>query len=755
MKHLTLLSLPIALITLTACNDQKFSTYVPPPVVTIIEPSSGSTFYEDQDIIFRAVVESDAFNSEEITHTWVAGTTSLCEEAPADADGIASCVAAIGDSGEFSVQVSITDPEGNRANATTTVNIAYNNAPTITLHSPTEGQAFQANDLVVINATVDDAEDESNELTITVTSSQDGDLFATSSPTTGGDYSEGFNLQPGSHLLKVTATDTAGKTGQASVTVSVNNPPSSPIVTITPDDAVSDQGLQANIETPAYDPDGDTLTYAYTWYVNGSEYASGVPSIAPNVVKRDEYWEVHVSASDGVDLGPAGVAGVTIGNRVPEIASVSLAPSTPGELDDIVATPQNWYDAEGDPESYRYLWYHNGAATSETTNTFPAHYTTRGDTVYVEVTPKDSYGSGEMVASATATVSNTPPEAPTVVISPSSPERDDNLSCGIVTPSTDPDGDTVTYTYNWYKNGVITGETSNVITSSLTSDGETWECVVTPNDGEDDGDPGSDTVSITDFTAPDDPILDDLSPYRNDDYAVLTGTCEAGCALVFYLSDDTGSWTETSTCTSGGAVSHTVYLTRGSTTEAYATCEDTSGNVSGDSNTVSTEACDPYDEYENSSGYGDSYSNAINEWGTLDDSGTTTIEIAGNALETSDEDWYVISTDDLSSHESTNWWEDYNFEVELTEGSSVYELEIFDGGTSLTTPVCSTGTTEMDYFFEDPTWGRGQGCSQSPVYPDYTNCPDFSTDWYIVVTRRADADPSCESYEISITNGVW
>ena len=739
------------------CNDQKLSTYTPPPAVTILEPTGGSVFFEDQDVVFRALIDSED-DVANVKHEWMSGTLSLCPAAAVeeiDGSFYGTCIVAFDDGGDYAVQVTASDTFG-RISAVVDVEIAYNNPPTVTFTAPADGESVRANQPVIIEALVDDSEDESSELAVTVESSIDGDLGAMSIPTTGGDYSESFDLSSGTHLLKITVTDTSGKTGQDSLTIAINNTPTAPVVSVTPDPAVSDEGLQANIDLPATDDDGDTLTYTYTWYKDGGEYAVGVPSVSPNVVKRDEYWEVHVMANDGTQDGAAGVAGLTIGNRAPEVESVSLSPSSPGELDDVTATPQNWYDAEGDPERFRYQWNHNGAVdSSETTAVFPADKTTRGDTIQVTLTPYDAYDDGLPVSSSEISIQNSPPTAPTVVISPGSPERDENLTCEIVSPSSDSDGDPIDYRYNWYKNGVVTSDTSNVITSDLTGDGETWECRVTPNDGIDDGDYGTDTVNITDNTAPDSPILDDLSPYRNDDYATLTGTCEASCALVFYLADDTGSWTETGTCTSGGAVSHTLYLTRGVTTDAYATCEDAAGNVSGDSNTVSTESCDPYDEYENSSGYGDTSSSPIDEWGTLDDGGTTTITIEANALDSSDEDWYVISTTDLDSYDSTYWDEDYLFEVVMTEGESVYSVEIFDAAISLTTPVCETGTTEMDWYFDDPSWGRGTSCSPTAAYPDYTDCPDFSTDWYIKVTRRDTAEDSCEPYELTITNGMW
>jgi len=74
------------------------------------------------------------------------------------------------------------------------------------------------------------------------------------------------------------------------------------------------------------------------------------------------------------------------------------------------------------------------------------------------------------------------------------------LACSIKTASTDPDGDSVTYAYRWYRNEVHQPAYDDLTTvpASATSDGEVWRCVVTPNDGTDDGPSGEDEVTVKD-----------------------------------------------------------------------------------------------------------------------------------------------------------------------------------------------------------------------------------------------------------------
>jgi hypothetical protein len=110
---------------------------------------------------------------------------------------------------------------------------------------------------------------------------------------------------------------------------------------------------------------------------------------------------------------------------------------------------------------------------------------------------------------------NTPPTAPVVDVTPNLPLTADNLVCTVTTPSTDADNDPVTYKYEWYKNDILQeAETTNTtgladtVSSTLTNEGETWKCVVTPNDGTAEGPSGEDQVTIV-VASKKDTITDD------------------------------------------------------------------------------------------------------------------------------------------------------------------------------------------------------------------------------------------------------
>jgi len=71
-----------------------------------------------------------------------------------------------------------------------------------------------------------------------------------------------------------------------------------------------------SVDTPATDADGDTLTYAFSWEVDGAPYGGTVIATSSTIPGADtttgEAWACSVSANDGVDTGPAAVVSVGV-----------------------------------------------------------------------------------------------------------------------------------------------------------------------------------------------------------------------------------------------------------------------------------------------------------------------------------------------------------------------------------------------------------------------------------------------------------
>ena len=91
---------------------------------------------------------------------------------------------------------------------------------------------------------------------------------------------------------------------------------------------------------------------------------------------------------------------------------------------------------------------------------------------------------------------NQPPSQPVIEIQPSSPDDGDDLECVVTTPSTDPEGYSVVYFYEWLVDGSPSGLTTDIVDSSETQAGEEWTCTVTPHDGVNPGPSASSSIEI-------------------------------------------------------------------------------------------------------------------------------------------------------------------------------------------------------------------------------------------------------------------
>jgi hypothetical protein len=130
--------------------------------------------------------------------------------------------------------------------------------------------------------------------------------------------------------------------------------------------------------------------------------------------------------------------------------------------------------------------------------TIPAMYVDGGDAWRALVSVTDGVNA-PVTAEASVTVGNTAPTVDSVSIAPSGPKDDDDLS--VTVRADDADGDTLAYTYAWFRDGIEATDVGNSATvlAEATAVGEEWTVVVTVSDGEDETSASAAAVEIADY----------------------------------------------------------------------------------------------------------------------------------------------------------------------------------------------------------------------------------------------------------------
>lgn len=288
---------------------------------------------------------------------------------------------------------------------------------------------------------------------------------------------------------------------QSDPVVVLNTPPTLTGARIDPADPKGDAVLSCLPEGEA-DIDADTVTSTHIWIVNGRVVADG-GTLDNASFRKGDLVQCRVTPNDGeADGTPVESTGVEIGNTPPSIASIAITPDPAGTGDTLGVNIVGASDRDGDAITTRYAWTIAGGGVG-TDSTLDASAHSRGDVVVVEVIPNDGEDDGAPVT-ATLTISNTVPTAPTVAMDPIRPLPADDIVCEISAASVDADGDSVRYSFAWTRNGTAwTGSTSgttyggDTISSSNTVDKDVWACTVTPSDGTGSGPAGSATATVS------------------------------------------------------------------------------------------------------------------------------------------------------------------------------------------------------------------------------------------------------------------
>ena len=185
--------------------------------------------------------------------------------------------------------------------------------------------------------------------------------------------------------------------------------PSVPGVAISPSEPTSTDALSCTVTTPSADPQGDPVTYTFTWRRDGVDTAAATETLSERETTRGETWSCVVTPQAGDRVGEAGEASVVIANAPPVLPSIHIEPEAPVEgVDDLVCISTETTDPDGDIVHATVGWQVNGLdAPAGTTavipgDTMPADRTTADEVWTCILTIDDENGGADSTSADTA-----------------------------------------------------------------------------------------------------------------------------------------------------------------------------------------------------------------------------------------------------------------------------------------------------------------------------------------------------------------
>jgi concanavalin A-like lectin/glucanase superfamily protein/Big-like domain-containing protein len=510
------------------------------PTVTSATITPGAP--DTNDILSVNVVSSDPDN-DTVTYTyqWLMNASPLAGQTGATLD---LGTAGNGDKGnQISVQVTGHDGTANSAPVTSSGATVQNSAPVI--NSVTIDQSSpQTND--VLSVTVASTDPDNDGISYTYQWRKNGsDLAGQTASTLGlaaignGDKGDGISV-------RVTAFDGTASSTPVTSSPAVTIVNTAPTATVSLDNHSPSTSATITATATRVDDDNDTVTLTYVWKVNGTTRQTTATTALTdsfdlslaNHGDNGDTVTVTVTPNDGAVNGTPVMDSASVGNLAPVVDSVAINESSPDTNDVLTVSVTAHDDDPGDTLTYSYQWRKGGVdIAGETDATLDLGTTGNGDkgnNIRVRVTANDGSIDSGPVTSGPVTIVNSAPSVTSATIAQSSPDTDYVLSVNVV--SSDLDNDTVSYTYQWIKNGTdLAGQTGATLNLGTPGNGERGDEISVRVTGHD-----ATTSSPTSPTSPAVTILNSTPSATVSLDATSPGTADILTATATKIDRDSG-----------------------------------------------------------------------------------------------------------------------------------------------------------------------------------------------------------------------
>ena len=520
-----------ALLILIGCDTDKMLTVRnSDPEVWITSHNSTDEFIVGVSTVFFGAASDANHQESDLVTNWYANNRELCIGVIPEIDGTTVCEASF-EEGDDVLRLQVVDPLGATAFDELPLNLITFTDPEVTLSSPVSSETYYEDVPIAFRADISDALNTPSELMVAWSSSQDGVLDISEVDSSG--HIEDFQfLTEGTHIISLEVTNEGGKKTDVSRSIvvrSANQPPTCSI-SLPADGSAFLAGFLLTLQAQVADPDVDASYLQTSWtsdqdgLLGSGVFSNGVLVLTTNALSAAVH-NISLTVEDEQGLRCTDSIQISIGTP-PHVSITSPSSGSVWNLGETINFTGQVQDNEDAPSQLEVRWssdvggdfaqdYPSGSGLSSVSyNGFVAG----NHVITMLVTDPSGFSGSDDIS----IYINTPPEAPQISLSPSAPSSIEDLQVSVVS-SSDIDGDTLSYSYVWYKNGTITSHTTATIASSNTSVGETWMVEVRAFDGYTEGSATTASVVIQN-TAPDIsiPVISPSTVYNDS-----TLTCSA------------------------------------------------------------------------------------------------------------------------------------------------------------------------------------------------------------------------------------